>query len=100
MKRGSWQWRKYWMHHSAHFLQGIPFGTIPVISIILLWATYIIYQKVEYQRARDLRESEISGWEIIQDWISRDVMVMMAGMWVGFFLQVGVVTWLVTLLTG
>ena len=89
VKREPRDWRKDGHNYAIHIIQGgIIFYLLPWhMSLTFLALGYIIYQIVEYKRARDLRESEMKGWVRVGDWISRDIADWLVGGWVGMIGQ-------------
>lgn len=89
MTRNPRNWRRYWHSYLGHMAQGFVIGLlVPCpFNLVLLWESYLFYQRIEYERLRDKRDAVERGAPVVDDWPSRDTADLMAGMWLGNFVQ-------------
>ena len=105
MGREPRNWRKYWHSYLGHAAQGLICGVLgtPVGAALIIAYCYAQYQRLEYQRFRDRRDTQWynagpgqrDAKPLVDDWPSRDVADFMVGAWMGLGLQLAVVVALV-----
>lgn len=89
---------KYLASYIGHGLQGFICAVLatPVGAALIITYCYCQYQRVEYQRFRDRRDTDWynqgpgqrDAKPLVDDWPSRDIADFMLGAWVGVGVQI------------
>ena len=88
--QAKWAWA-YIGHAVQGFLSCLVIP-LPALGCVLAWY-YMKYQETEYRRARDYFDTVTSGRQVLDEWISRDIMHWMVGGWLAFFIQLAVLAY-------